>query len=54
MASFNVSIDEYSDGIVTAITLSEPRASTAKDNTSAESIPPLKPISTFLNPVFLT
>ena len=39
---------ENLEGIEIRYTLSDPRASTARHATNAESIPPLKPITAFL------
>ena len=46
--------EEYCDGMDIPTTLSGPNASTAITAVKAESIPPLKPITTFLKPFFLT
>ena len=44
----------YGDGIITVRTLSAPRASTATARTSAESIPPDKPMIAPGNPFLPT
>ena len=45
-ASATLLSEEYGPGMATAVTLSRPTASTAITAVSAESMPPLKPIST--------
>ncbi len=44
---------EYLDGINTAVTFSGPNALHASAQTTAESIPPDKPNTAFVNPDFL-
>ena len=54
LASSKLSFEENLDGMNTPRTLSLPRASTAKQAVSEESIPPDSPITTFSKPFFLT
>src|SRR5438046_7419537 len=49
-ASALLPAEENGPGMETPSTLSAPKASTAMAATTAESIPPLRPTSTFLNP----
>jgi len=53
-ASPRVPSDEYGEGIVTHVTHSGPRASTAMRATSVESIPPESPMTTCLKPLLVT
>ncbi len=50
----NVPFDEYLEGMVTPITFSAPKASAQIVAVRAESIPPLKPMTTFSNPFLCT
>src|SRR5262245_25307240 len=50
IASTMLPFDEKGEGIETPKTLAFPKASTANTAVTAESIPPLRPITTLLNP----
>ncbi len=52
--SVTLASELYLEGIETPYTFSFPIASTATAATRAESMPPLSPIATFLNPFLLT
>ena len=53
-ASLLLPSDENGPGIETPNAFSAPSAVTASDATTAESMPPLSPTSTFLNPHLCT
>ena len=50
-ASRRVPAEEYGEDMVTPVTLAAPSASTAMQATSAESIPPDRPSTTWREPV---
>ena len=53
-ASSRLSFEEYSEGIKTPVMFSGPSAAQATAATSEESIPPLRPMTTWEKPFFLT